>query len=345
MKIVLSTILLFVCLNLMGQEGQFSQYYASSAILNPAFIGINPNVSFNTNYKRSGNRSSEAFLELMQATVSYPFKRSTSRDFQTGAAGITFWRESRGFEGIYTAQKVLLTGAYAIKLSRLSNQTIVFGLQGGFVQNQISGNNLQWGSQFSRYIGFDDVRQGEVVSSEAFFYPAFNFGVIYSNFDNTNYYIRDRSIQIGASVDYLNEPGLEQEELGIAKRNMILRAFGSASFQLAPKVSIYPSGYFLYSDGNQQINAGVYLSTLVSAPRAFNAVVIQAGSWYRLNDAFILLAGIKINEIRIGISVDLNASSFDINEALGSTLPSYELSLTYNFSLSQSFQNVSSPIF
>ncbi|NQZ78204.1 MAG: PorP/SprF family type IX secretion system membrane protein [Ekhidna sp.] len=345
MRALLTTILLWSTIYLFGQEGQFSQYFASSAVLNPAFIGINPNVSFNTNYKRSGSRSSEAFLKLMQATVSYPFKRSTSRDFQTGAVGVTFWKESRGFEGIYSAQKVLLTGAYAIKLSRLSNQTVVFGLQGGFVQNQINGNNLQWGSQFSRYIGFDNIRDGETVSIEAFFYPAFNFGVIYSNFDNTNYYVRDRSVQLGASVDYLNEPGLEQEELGIAQRNMILRAFGSASFDLAPKVSIYPSGYFLFSDGNQQINTGLYLSTLVSAPRAFNAVVLQVGSWYRVNDAFVLLAGMKINEIRIGMSVDLNASSFDINEALGNTLPSYELSLTYNFSPSQSFQNVSSPIF
>lgn len=343
-------ILLHVCGYLMityvfSQEGQFSQYYASSSVLNPAFIGTNPNFSFNTNYKRTGTKSSESFLELMQASVSYPLKRQTSRDFQIGALGMTFWKESRGYEGIYTAQKVLLTGAYAIKLSRLTNQRIVFGLQSGIVQNQISGNNFEWGSQFSQYIGFDDSREGEVISSDAIFYPTMNFGVIYSTFDNDNYMIRDKALLIGLSADYLNEPKVKQQGFGIATRSRIFRAFSYASFTLAPRLSIYPSGYVLYSDGNEQVNAGMYLSSLVSLPRAINSVVIQVGSWYRLNDSIILLAGIKWNEIRMGISADLNATSFDINNALGNNLPSYEVSITYNLDLSRSLGNVSSPIF
>lgn len=339
-------ILIFICsLAASAQEGQFSQYYASSSVLNPAFIGTNPNFSFNTNYKRAGNRNSEAFLELMQASFSYPIKKQTSRDFQVGAVGATFWRETRGFEGIYTAQKVLITGAYAIKLSRLTNQRIIFGLQGGIVQNQINGNNFQWGSQFSQYIGFDNSREGETVSSDAIFYPTMNFGVIYSTFDNDSYLIRDRALLVGISADYLNEPKVEQEGFGITTRSRIFRAFSYASFTLAPRLSIYPSGYVLYSDGNEQVNAGMYFSSLVSLPRAINSVVVQVGSWYRLNDSIILLAGVKVNEIRIGASVDLNATNFDINEALGNNLPSYEISITYNLDLSKSLGNVSSPIF
>ena len=332
-----------------SQEGQFSQYYASSSVLNPAFIGTNPNFSFNTNYKRSGNKSDDAFLELMQATISYPFKKQTSKSFQTGAVGMTFWKESRGYEGIYTAQKLLLTGAYAIKLSRLTNQRVIFGLQGGIVQNQIDGSNYQWGSQFNRYFGdgFDDNLNGEPISSDAIFFPTVNFGVIYSTFDNDSYLIRDKALLVGISADYLNEPKLKQAGLGIATRSRIFRAFSYASFNLAPRLSIYPSGYVLYSDGNEQVNAGMYLSSLVSLPRAINSVVIQVGGWYRLEDSVILLAGIKWNEIRMGMSVDLNASSFDFNDELenSSNLPSYEISLTYNLDLSKSLGNVSSPIF
>jgi len=343
--LIITTITLsFLCLS---QEGQFSQYYASGAVLNPAFIGTNPTVSLTSNYKRTGARSNESFLELMQATISYPFKKRTSRDFQVGAAGITFWKESRGFEGLYTAQKLLLTGAYAIKFSRLSNQTLIFGLQGGMVQNQLDDGGLKWGSQFTRYIqgGFDENGNSEVIGTEPILFPTFNFGIIYSTFDNNNYFVRDKSILVGVSADYLNEPSLEQQGLGIATRSRIFRAFGYANFNLAPRLAIYPSGYVLYSDGNDQINTGVYFSTLISAPRAYNSVMLQAGAWYRVEDSFIFLAGFKLNEIRIGISADLNATSFDISEALGNSLPSYEISITYNLDLSQSFNNVSSPIF
>ncbi|MEM0941583.1 MAG: PorP/SprF family type IX secretion system membrane protein [Bacteroidota bacterium] len=345
MKITIAYLFVLMLLKVSGQEGQFSQYYASSSVLNPAFIGTNPNFSFNTNYKRAGTQSSESFYELMQATVSYPLKIQTSRDLQIGAVGMTFWRESRGFEGIYTAQKVLFTGAYAIKLSRLTNQRLVFGLQAGVVQNQINGNNLEWGSQFSQYIGFDNTRDGEVVNSDAIYFPTINFGIIYSTFDNDNHYVRDRALLIGLSADYLNEPDIEQNGFGITTRNRIYKAFGYSSFLLAPRFSIHPSGYVLYTNGNEQLNVGVYFSSLVSLPYATNSVMIQTGSWYRHQDSVILLAGVKVNEIRLGMSVDLNATDFDTNEALGNNLPSYEISITYNFDLSRSIGNVSSPIF
>ncbi|MEM7297400.1 MAG: PorP/SprF family type IX secretion system membrane protein [Bacteroidota bacterium] len=304
-----------------------------------------PNFSFNTNYKRSSVKGSESFLELMQASISYPLKKRTSKEFQVGAIGASFWKESRGFQGFYTAQKFLMTGAYAIKLSRLSNQKLIFGLQGGIVQNQINDNNFEWGSQFSQYIGFDDVRPGESVSNDPIFFPTFNFGVIYSTFDNSNYYIRDHSLILGASVDYLNEPAIKQDGFGITTRSRIFKAFAYSSFKMNPRWSISPTGYMLYSDGNSQLNAGLYFSTLISAPRAYNAVVLQAGSWYRIDDSVILLAGFKINELGIGASIDLNTTSFDINDALGNNLPSFEVSLTYNLDLSKTVGNVSSPIF
>lgn len=336
---------LIVTFRLNAQEAQFSQYFSTGPVLNPALIGTNPNLSFSSNYRRSGNKSSDAFLELLQTSITYPLKKRTSKEFQTGAVGMTFWRENRGFEGVYTAQKILLTGSYAIKLAQLTNQTLIFGLQGGVVQNQINGNNLQWGSQFSQYIGFDGSRSGEVVSSEPIYFPTFNFGVVYSTFDNASYSIRDRSLILGVSVDYLNEPEVAQQGVGIATRSRIYRAFGSSKLLIAPRWAVHPSGYVLYSDGNEQINAGLYFSTLISAPRAFNAVVIQAGSWYRFKDSIILLAGVKLNEITLGMSIDLNTTSFDINQALGNGLPSYEISLTYNLDLSKSASMVSSPIF
>lgn len=345
MRRSLNILFLIVALTTVGQEGQFSQYFASSSVLNPAFTGTIPNLSFNSNYKRGGSPSSDSFLELMQVTFTYPFKRTTSKDHQIGGAGITFFQEKRGFEGIYTSKKILLTGAYSFRLSRLTNKTIVFGLQGGIVQHTIDGTSLTWGSQFNQYIGYDNTKVGEQLGANPVLYPTFNFGVIYSSFDNENRYIRDRSFLLGLSVDNLNRANVSIEGLEGARKSLLFKTFASMKLNLAPRWHIHPSGYVLYSQGSSQINAGVYFSTLVSSAKANTAVNLQIGSWYRLEDSIIILAGFEIDNLKIGFSFDLNTQSFDINDQLGANLPTYEVSLTYNLDLGTPLRNISSPIF
>ena len=328
-----------------AQEGQFSQYFASSAFTSPAFTGAIPNLSFNSNYKRGGNPGSENFIEMVQTTFTYPFQRHTSKDLQLGGAGLTFFRERRGYEGIYTVQKVLLNGAYNLKLDRFSNKYLIFGLQGGAVQQQIRGDILQWGSQFNKYFGYDDTRAGETVGTEPTYYPAFNFGLLYTVFDNQNQYIRDKSFTFGASVDNLNRPRINYEIFEPTRLGFLYKAFGSVKLPLAPRWDIYPSFYALYSHGNNQVNAGTYVSSFVSSVRARTALMLQFGSWYRVGDSVIVLAGFQVENIRLGVSVDLNAQTFDLGTDLSNDLPTYEISLTYNLNLSSPLRNISSPIF
>ncbi|SNT24949.1 type IX secretion system membrane protein, PorP/SprF family [Ekhidna lutea] len=328
-----------------GQEGQFSQYFASSSILNPAFTGTIPNLSFNTNYKRGGDKSQESFLELMQVTFTYPFKKTTSKDFQTGGAGITFFQEKRGFQGIYNSKKVLLTGAYAMRLSRLKNESIIFGLQGGIVEHRIDGSSLTWGSQWNKYIGHDNALTGEEVGSNPIVYPTFNFGVIYTIYDNENRYVRDRSLIVGLSADNLNRPKVSFDGFEGARKSLLLKGFVSSKLPLTARWYMHPSAYVLYSQGNTQINGGLYVSTFINSAKSKTAVQLQLGSWYRLEDSIIVLAGFEIENLKIGFSFDLNTQSFDINQELGGNLPTYEVSLTYNLDLTSPLRNISSPIF
>ncbi|WP_421762828.1 PorP/SprF family type IX secretion system membrane protein [Ekhidna sp.] len=342
---LISFFILLITVSTNGQEGQFSQYFASTSVLNPAFTGTIPNLSFNSNYKRGGSLSQPSFLELMQVTFTYPFKRTTSKDFQIGGAGITFFQERRGFQGVYNTKKVLLSGAYAIRLSRLRNQSMIFGLQGGVTEHRIDGSRLEWGSQFNQFWGFDNRFAGESVGSSPILYPTFNFGVIYTAYDNENRYVRDKSLLLGISVDNLNRPNVKFDGFEGSRKSFLLKAFGSAKLPLSPRWYIHPSTYVLYSQGQQQINAGVYFTTFVSSARANTAVQLQIGSWYRLEDSIIVLTGFEINNLRLGFSFDLNTQSFDINSESGGNLPTYEISLTYNLDLSNPLRNISSPIF
>lgn len=345
-RIRLASLLVFVIVTCsFGQEGQFSQYFASTSVLNPAFTGVTPNLSFNSNYKRGGSLSQPSYLELMQVTFTYPFKRTTSKDFQIGGAGITFFQERRGFQGVYNTKKVLLSGAYAIRLSRLQNQSLIFGLQGGITEHRIDGSNLEWGSQFNQYWGFDDQFAGENVGSSPILYPTFNFGVIYTAYDNENRYIRDKSLVLGLSIDNLNRPNVQFDGFEGSRKSFLLKAFGSAKLPLSPRWYIHPSSYVLYSQGQEQINAGVYFTTFVSSTRSNTAVQLQVGSWYRLEDSIIVMTGFEVNNLRLGFSFDLNTQSFDVNSESAGGLPTYEISLTYNLDLSNQLRNISSPIF
>ena len=330
-----------------AQEGQFSQYFASSAITNPAFIAVQPTLSFNSNYKRSGNDAEQTFFELMQATITMPFRKQNSRAYQVGGAGLTFFSERRGLGGSYQAQKVMLASAYRLKLAKLSNQYLIFGLQGGVSLNRITGDGLQWGSQYNRYIGFDNTLPNELITSDPIFYPTVNFGVIYTFFDNEDYYVRDHSFQVGVSVDNLNEPRIQSGDLGEARKTMLYKTFGSAQLEMTPRTDLHPSFYALYSQGSYQVNGGLYLSQFVSSARAKTAVVLQVGAWYRLNDSVIFLGGFEVQNFRLGVSYDLNTtSSLDVNDALISQNPSYEVSVSYNLNFSSDYlRGVSSPIF
>ena len=338
-----------------AQESQFSQYFSTTSLLNPAFTGTIPNMTLNTNYKRAGKEENEQYQELIQATFTYPFRKFTSKFNQVGGAGITFFKESRGAFSLYESTKILLNGAYTMRLSRLSNQYLVFGLQGGIVQQKI-GQNLRWGSQFSRYLGFirngdnsgyDGSLAGETIGEASVFYPVFNFGVIYTAFDNANFYIRDKTLTVGLSIDNLNRPSFAYDAAGNiqSQKFWLIKTFGSAKMELGPRWYIYPSAFIAYSQGSVQANAGTYFSTFVSSIRSKTAVMLQMGTWYRVGDSFIGMLGFQVENVKVGFSVDLNHATFELERAEAGSFPTYEISMAFNLNAKSPLGNVSSPIF
>ena len=356
MRYILVICLIPAVLLVKAQEGQFSQYFSTTSLLNPAFTGTIPNMTLNTNYKRAGKEENAQYQELIQATFTYPFRKFTSKFNQVGGAGITFFKESRGAFSLYESTKILLNGAYTMRLSRLSNQYLVFGLQGGIVQQKI-GSNLRWGSQFSRYLGirlngednsgYDNSLPGEFIGSESVFYPIFNFGVIYTAFDNANFYIRDKTLTIGLSIDNLNRPSFAYDAAGNiqSQKFWLIKTFGSAKMELGPRWYIYPSAFIAYSQGSVQANAGTYFSTFVSSIRSQTAVMLQMGTWYRVGDSFIGMLGFQVENVKVGFSVDLNHTTFELERAEEGGFPTFEISMAFNLNSKSPLGNVSSPIF
>jgi type IX secretion system PorP/SprF family membrane protein len=338
-------IILFVFTGVLAQGGQFSQFYSSAIFVNPAFAGANPYLSARVNFNKSKLAGDGSLHDLSQATVSYPVFQNTSRKFQVGGAGLTFFKETQGIQGAFSIQKILLTGAYAIKLKRLRNNTLIFGLQGGVTQTRLSLNGLQWGSQYNPYIGFDNTQNPEDIGKLSSYHPVFNFGVIYSAIDNPNAMFRDRSFTIGLSADNLNTPKSHFGGLYTTKNPILFKLVSNAKFILAPKTFIHPSLLTAFSWQTYQVNLGTYLSHQVNSTMSDVPLTLQIGTWYRVLDSFIILGGLKINDFSAGISYDLNTNSYSGNEIYGQIAPSFEISLGYDFNFRNNPFKINSPIF
>jgi len=315
--------------------------------MNPAFPGTITTINFNANYKQAGRPNEETYQQMMQGTFTYPLRRITTREEYFGSAGITFFREKRGLEGLQVHQKVMLNAAYSLDLSEIKNQLLVFGLQGGMAQQNLSDAGLQWGSQYNPYLGtgFDNTRQGESLSADPVWYPVFNFGVLYTTYDNADYKIRDYAFTAGLSADNLNRPNNGLLDGGDSRETILFKAFSTFQFPLGARFYGHPSAYGLYSNGSTQINFGMYISTFLSSTRSNVAVELQTGAWYRLNDSFIGLIGVKVDQIKVGFSVDMNSTDLGLEQNAFGSFSAYEVSLTYNFELHKSYRRISSPIF
>jgi hypothetical protein len=67
----------------------------------------------------------------------------------------------------------------------------------------------------------------------------------------------------------------------------------------------------------------------------------MVGAWYRLQDAFILSAGVSNRAWNLGFSYDNNISSLGRNFGYANA---YEVSLAYKIIVSKGFKRFSSPL-
>lgn len=343
MKTILSILLILSAIDYStAQDVQFSQFFSSSIFINPAFAGLEPTSSLKINHKKNERAQDGSIQELSQFTFIYPLSKTAVTSPQLGGIGFTVSDERLGFQGIFQSTKILTTGAYVISFDSKGLKRLSFGLQGGLIQQKLNFNNIQSGSQYNPYFGYDDTLPSEFSSDGPRFYPIINTGIVYSMTDHHNPYLQQNSFIIGISADYLNRPNTGKVQGTGAP--LILKGITSVRLKLTQNLFIHPSALIIRRSKQSQINTGVYLSKYVDKGLT---TLLQVGGWYRLNDSFIALMGIQYKEIKIGCSIDTNSTSININEVVsaGKAKNSFEISLSYSFRASNSVIRINNPLF
>lgn len=299
-----------------GQDVQFSQFYATSQYLNPAFVGsVHYNrASFQQRIQWPGLGAK--YLTTLAAFDAYFPK------YKSGFGVITLM----DFQGASTISSNEFHLQYSYELPVTAKVTIRAGLQAGVVRRHVNYSQLLFPDQFN-----DDGYLGgtkDIHGKEAVIFPDISSGLLV----NSSLY------WFAFSASHLNTPNLSVFEGDISRLPMRMALVGGYRFILKKlsrniysqdKAEIIPTFHYKTQGKSDQLDVGTY----------FNYHILVLGVWYRgipvkkyekklhNNESFVFLVGVKKDGLRIGYSYDTVVSMLIPARPSGA----HELSLSYTF--------------
>ena len=297
-----------------GQDPQFSRFYSNSLYLAPSFTGVSGANRFSLSYRNQWPSIGNGFVTY---TASY------DRHFENlkSGIGVLFLKDQAGDGNLSTANISILY-SYDVKLGNLLHFRP--GMSFSYTERSIDFSKLIWMDQLSA--GGTAPNSGEVPTFEK---------VADIDFAASGLFYTEM-FWLGASVDHLLQPNqslyyheFEDENMAIIPIKM--QVFGGYQYTLKERL-LRPKPTrlqfaFLYKQQAefQQIDFGFY----------WHYSPIVAGIWYRgipvvrnnaMNDAVVLLLGIKTDKLNIGYSYDFTTSNLLTNSG-----GSHEISVSYTF--------------
>lgn len=300
-----------------AQEPQFSQFYAASLYLNPAFTGNTTQGRIFANYRNQ-------WAAIPGAFVSYSAAFDYNMTDVNSGVGFMVVRDKAGSGGLqYTSVNGLYS--YEVQLSR--KYAARAGIRAGYVWRGIDYSRLVFGDQLARG-GSSSVNTTEFLNDKSRYLDFGAGGLVYS----------ERS-WLGVAFDRLNQPNQSLIPNMEAKLPMKYSVHLGKNIPLKKDVrgraatTLTVTALYKAQEKWDQLDVGAYYS---QKPMIF-------GIWYRgipflkayqpgyaNNDAVILMAGYEHNSLRVGYSYDITISRLATN-----TAGSHEVTITWEYATEQ----------
>jgi len=314
------TILLFLAVawtEVLGQDPQFSQYYAAPLYLNPAFAGTGAGHRFVANYRNQWPNIDNGF-------VTYAFSYDYNlQDLKSGVGFIAMTDRA----GSASLSSTTLGFVYSYKV-QLSNKWIMTpGLYFGYGHRDIDMNRLVFGDQLQF------TNDGQVPTSD----PTFGSLGSSAYFDfGAGFLVYNSKFWLGFSSYHINEPNrsLLGDESAIPMKTSfhggVKLPLQSTLFAKEKIAYIAPSFVYKSQGRFDQLDIGLH----------FLYQPVMVGLWYRgiplkqnvadniSQDAVALILGLQFSNFEFGYSYD-----FTISELGPSSSGAHELSLKYDLEI------------
>lgn len=308
---------LFQGINLSGQDVHFSQFYHAPLALNPANTG-----NFNGEWRVMN------LYRNQWTAIPYPY-----RTLSVGADKLFYYFKDIVSAGIYVVSdksgavnlqvnKIYVSGAYK---KYLYNYSLSGGLQVGYVNKQVSFNNLTFPEQFDMTTGDFNLQlnNNEINSQDRASYIDVNAGFIGS----TVYH--KIKLESGIALYHINYP--EESFTGSGARLPVRYVFhGKAGIPVREIFFARPQ--FLYMFHKKASNLlfgsdfGVKVPYNTYKLNSVFAGCYLRGGFSRKTDAVVLACGVEWYRLTLGLSYDFN---FSFIKPAVNNRGSFEISLIY----------------
>lgn len=318
-KIVWIIVLMVLVGKISAQDAHWSMIQWNPIYLNPANTGFADKANRLTGIYRDQWRS----IPVPFSTTNVAYDRRVIFNEEKGirfGLGGSFLYDKSG-DGALSQFVPQISAAFG-KYFHQNKQVVSLGVQAGVNIKTLDFSQLTFDNQYNGSIYDPSLPNGEVVSGESAVIPVFGFGL------NFNTKLKQSGgLDLGASYYNPHTPNynfLSNSEETLPAR---LMAYTKADIKIgaAKKWELNPGIFFQLQGKNQEL----LMQTLVSYTfDTKNAPKLSVGPGYRLDDAVVGYAALKIKDLRIGFAFDGNVS--DAKQAT-SGRGAYEVTLNYEW--------------
>jgi type IX secretion system PorP/SprF family membrane protein len=321
MKVFYKILMFFlISINALGQDFQYSQFYAAPLYLNPAFAGASSLTRVGMNYRNQWPGLDHTFNKYSAYIDHYMF------DINSGI-GLIF-NGSMESQSKLNSNEVGLIYSYNLKLGQ--NSFLRVGGQASFVSRDAYFGDLVFGSQLNIVTGTIDPVSGEGLADDfRHRFADYSFGLLYHS----------EIYWLGVAGHHLSQPNVSFIDDAISQLPLKLSVHGGL------KIDLGEGGINNYFSNARQERA-VFLAANYKHQDPFNQLDIGAqffiqplvlGVWYRgfpvkyalpNNESIIGLLGITLESgLDIGYSYDFTISKMALRHSAGA----HEISIRYSF--------------
>lgn len=285
-----------------SQDIHYSQFYAAPLDMNPAFTGVYDGILRGSlHYRNQWLAVTEPFV-----TCSFDFDMpvyKNNRRNELFGAGINLTSDKAG-DSKYRALQANISVSYVKGLGTRNRFKIGLGFYGGIAQRSLHYTHLYFDEQFQSGFFDPQLPVSETFPSSYFFF--FDCGAgIFGSFAPD----RDNLVTLGVSVNHLNRPdqSLYNEKV---RMNIKPLVYVNSKIQLTRDLLLLPAVFTAFQGKYKEITFGTNIEYFIRKNSYSYEIAFGGGIFYRWKDALIIAALIEWKNLKLGLSYDVNLSSF-----------------------------------
>lgn len=282
-----------------AQDIHYSQFNASPQNLNPAQAGL-----FDGDWRFVGNfRSQWSVIPVPYRTFSIATdtRLNTKLKNDVPAVGLIINTDKSG-DSKFTTTQILFSGAYIKKLNKDSTHFVSLGIQPGITTKSFNVAALTFDNQYD-----GDAYNASLASGENFpktrmtyFDMGAGLGYLWKKNHRT-------LVNIGLSTLHINRPKQSFFNNDDIRLDMKTCLSGIAEFPIAAQLDLLPTFMYQRQGKFQETVVGLFGKYHLKPVNGMTTAV-SLGGFYRMKDAFILVANMDYKNFNVGLSYDINTS-------------------------------------